>query len=56
MIIPDDKRCAQILEVLQDEPHLTIWESDFIESNLDRSSFSPKQREVIASLQDKYDV
>jgi hypothetical protein len=56
MILPDDERCIEILEALQDEPNLTPWESDFIESNLDRTSFSPKQRDVFGQLEDKYDV
>lgn len=30
------------------------WEAQFIESNLDRFSFSPKQRAVIDKLMDKY--
>ena len=56
MIIPDDKRCVEIIEALQDEPNLTPWESEFIESNLDRTSFSPRQRDVFGQLEEKYDI
>ena len=56
MILPDNERCVEILEVLQDEPSLSAWESDFIEDNLDRKFFSPRQREIIAGFEEKYDV
>ena len=33
---------------------LTDWELQFLESNLDRHSFSPKQRESIRKMVEKY--
>lgn len=56
MILPPHADCVRILEELQDEPHLSLWETDFIESNLERTHFTDKQREAIANLRDKYDV
>jgi hypothetical protein len=44
MILPSNEKCAEILDKLKDEPTLTRWERDFIESNLDRTSFSDRQR------------
>lgn len=56
MTLPTNERCAQILKDLQDDPALTQWESDFIDSNRGRSEFTDRQREIIASFADKYEV
>lgn len=40
-------RAAGIVEV-------SDFEAEFIESNLDRFSFSPKQRAIIDKMMDKY--
>lgn len=55
MIIPNNYRCKEVIEVLADEPSLTDWESNFVHSNLKREEFTDAQREVIANLMDKYD-
>lgn len=56
MILPDNAKCREVIDALKDEPALTHWERDFIESNLDRQTFSDKQRESIARLMEKYDA
>ena len=56
MILPDDEECKQVIAALADEPNLTAWEQEFVESNLDREHFSPAQRESIANLREKYDT
>lgn len=58
MILPSHEDCVRILEELQDEKSLTVWEADFIESNLDagRKHFSDRQREIIGGFKEKYDV
>lgn len=56
MIIPGHERCIEVIELLQDEPALTAWEREFIESNLGRPYFSDLQKQVIARLIEKYEV
>ena len=56
MILPSDEECRRILDELEDEPNLTEWEADFVESNAWRKEFSDAQRQVIGKFQDKYDV
>lgn len=56
MTLPDHDRCAQVLKDLQGDPALTQWESDFIDSNRGRTTFTDKQKEVIAGFMDKYEV
>lgn len=56
MILPSDEECRRILDELEDDPALTDWESEFIESNANRTTFTDPQRQVIAKFKDKYDV
>jgi hypothetical protein len=56
MILPSHEECRRIIDELEDEPNLTQWESEFIESNADRDHFSDAQKQVIAKFQNKYDV
>ena len=56
MILPDDERCIQVMEALLNEPHLSAWEHDFVSSNLDRTEFSDRQKEVIQRLIEEYEV
>lgn len=54
----DDDARADFLKRLDDaadEVNVTDWEAQFIESNLERQHFSPKQREVIDRLVEKYE-
>ena len=56
MILPDNARCIEIIEALADEPNLSEWEQEFCESNIDHSYFTDLQREVCASLEEKYEI
>ena len=56
MTLPTHERCALIIKELDGDPELTQWEADFIASNRGRLTFTDRQREVIASLNDKYEV
>ena len=56
MILPSDDECRSVIEALSDEPSLTEWEQEFVESNIDRHSFTPAQKESIARMMEKYDV
>jgi hypothetical protein len=56
MIIPNDTECRRIVLTLADDPSLSEWEADFLDSNLSRHEFTDKQKEVIARLKEKYDV
>ena len=56
MIIPDDDRCQEVIEVLMRCNDLNEWEQEFVESNIDRTHFSTAQKEVIAQLLKKYDI
>jgi hypothetical protein len=42
------------LDRAADSVEVTDWEAQFVESNLDRFSFSPKQRASIDRLMEKY--
>jgi hypothetical protein len=53
--LPPNETCVRVLKELKDDPALTQWESDFIDSNLHRTEFSSAQKEVIANFQIKYD-
>jgi hypothetical protein len=55
MIIPTNDECRRILSILSDEPKLTEWEAEFVESNMDRTEFTDKQRQVIGKFKEKYD-
>jgi hypothetical protein len=56
MLLPSDQRCREVLEALVGDKALTSWERDFVESNLDRQTFSDRQKEAIAKLIENYDV
>lgn len=56
MIIPSNDQCRQAMKALEDEPNLSEWEYEFVTSNLRRSEFSDRQKEVIARLMEKYDI
>ena len=56
MILPDDERCREVIAALCDEPNLTDWEYEFVESNAERKAFTVSQREVVERLSDKYEV
>jgi len=56
MIIPNDARCAEVIELLKDDPALSTWEREFIGSNLGRLHFSDAQKQVIFRLIEKYEV
>ena len=55
MTLPNNETCVRVLKELHDDPALTEWESDFIDSNLYRSDFSSAQKEVIAKFMQKYE-
>lgn len=56
MILPNDEECRRVLSELEDEPSLSQWESEFIDSNCERWSFTDAQKEVITRLLEKYEV
>lgn len=56
MTLPTNERCVQVLKDLADDPALTQWESDFIDSNRGRTEFTDRQREIIAAFCEKYEV
>lgn len=50
-----DSELRDFLKALDESSiEVTDWEAQFIESNLDNDFFSPKQREVIQRMIDKY--
>ena len=59
MILPSDDVCRRVVAELDDEPTLTEWEYELITSNLTsnlrRTSFTDRQKEMIAKLMEKYD-
>ena len=56
MILPKDDSCRRVIDELKDEPNLTEWEYEFITSNLHRTEFTDRQREIIAKLMEKSEV
>lgn len=56
LILPTDERCRQVLDQLADEPNVSSFDQDFIESNEFRQEFTAEQREVIARLIEKFEV
>lgn len=56
MILPTDEECARVLKELEDEPTLTQWQSDFIDSNRGRLHFTDRQKEIVAEFKEKFDV
>lgn len=56
MILPNDEECARLVKELEDDPGLTQWESDFLDSNRGRDRFSDAQKAVFARLKEKFEV
>jgi hypothetical protein len=56
MILPSDEECRHVLDKLEDEPKLSDWETDFVESNHGRTQFTTAQKQCVARLLLKYDV
>lgn len=54
---PSDEIYAEFIQLLDDADHinLTDWETQFIESNFTRTTFSEKQREVLEKMRKKYE-
>lgn len=54
---PDDsEELRRFLKMLDDSEAATVsdWEAQFIGSNLSRDHFSPKQREIVMNLMEKF--
>lgn len=51
----DGERAAFLDDLDNAEFSVTSWESEFIESNLDRETFTAGQRKVIDDMMDKCD-
>ena len=54
---PDDsEELRRFLKLLDSTEAVTVsdWEARFVESNLDREHFSPRQREIVMKLMEKY--
>lgn len=53
---PDDSQALrEFLKMLDNsDVNVSDWEAQFIESNLSREHFSPKQREIVMKLMEKY--
>lgn len=51
-----DDQIREFLVSLDEDQELEVtpWEAEFIGNNLTRASFSPKQRNVIRKLNEKY--
>lgn len=56
MILPTDEDCRRVIAELADDPGLTEWESEFIESNLDRVHFTDAQKEVVWRMMEKFEL
>ena len=56
MTLPKNETCVRVLKELENDPALTQWESDFIDSNRGRTEFTDRQREIIATFMEKYEV
>jgi hypothetical protein len=56
MILPTDEECQRVVKELADDPALTQWQSDFIDSNRGRQRFTDRQKEIIAELKEKFEV
>lgn len=55
MVLPKDDQCKRVIDMLKDEPTLNAFEYNFIQSNLERTEFTSKQRAVIAEMMQKYE-
>jgi hypothetical protein len=54
---PDDSQALRdFLKMLDDSEAVSVsdWEAGFIGSNLTREHFSPKQREIVMKMMEKY--
>ena len=56
MILPNDEECRRVCIELEDDPGLTEWELQFVNSNVDRLHFKDRQREIIAELMEKFEI
>lgn len=56
MTIPNDEECQRIIKELKDEPSLSQWEANFLDSNRARLHFTDRQKEIFAELLRKYEV
>ncbi len=56
MILPKDEECQRVMKELDGCPDCSTWELNFIRSNINRTVFTPAQKEVVEKLLDKYDV
>lgn len=56
MTLPKNDTCVRVLKELENDPALTQWESDFIDSNRHRTEFTDAQRDVIARFMEKYEI
>jgi len=56
MSAPDDSEELRKFLKLLDGADVTVsdWEAQFIESNLTRDHFSPKQREIVLKFMERY--
>lgn len=56
MILPNDQECRRVCELLDGDAGLTEWQQSFVESNIDRGTFTDRQKEIIAELIAKFEV
>ena len=56
MILPSNEECQRVIKELQDDPALTQWQSDFIDSNRGRAFFTDRQKEINAELKENFEV
>lgn len=56
MILPSDEECVRVLKELEDDPALTQWQSDFVDSTRGRTRFSDRQKEIVAEFKEKFEV
>lgn len=51
----DREELRTFLKMLDEsDVNISDWEAQFIESNMSRDYFSPKQRDVVVKLMEKY--
>ncbi len=56
MILPSHEECVRVIKELENDPGLTQWQSDFVDSNRGRQFFTERQREIIAELKAKFEL
>ena len=56
MILPTDEDCIRVLKELRDDPGLSEWQDEFVNSNIGRLRFSDRQKEIIAELMEKFEL